>query len=72
MQNPARFREYAEECRRLAQQSTGENKATLLIIADAWTNCAIEAERNQQSRGKIVEGPSNNGSASIASNGEQT
>jgi hypothetical protein len=73
MQNPAKFREYAEECRRLAQQTTGENKATLLIIADAWTNCAIEAERNQQSRGKIVERPvSNDGSASIASNGEQT
>jgi hypothetical protein len=52
MQNPAKFREYAEECRRLAQQSNGKNRATLLIIADAWTNCALEAERSQKLREK--------------------
>jgi hypothetical protein len=48
MQNPAKFREYAEECRRLAEQATGKNRATLLIIAEAWTNCALEAERSQK------------------------
>jgi hypothetical protein len=53
MQNPAKFREYAEECRRLAEQATGKNRATLLIIADAWTNCAMEAERNQKFREKV-------------------
>jgi hypothetical protein len=54
MQNPAKFREYAEECRRLAEQTSGENKATLLVIADAWTNCAVEAERNQKLRAKAA------------------
>jgi hypothetical protein len=48
MQNPAKFREYAEECRRLAEQASGKNKATLLMIAEAWTNCAVEAERNDK------------------------
>jgi hypothetical protein len=56
MQNPAKFREYAEECRRLAEQANGKNRTTLLIIADAWTNCAMEAERNQKLREKTVDG----------------
>jgi hypothetical protein len=55
MQNPAKFREYAEECRRLAEQATGKNRATLLIIAEAWTNCAAEAERSQKLREKTGE-----------------
>jgi hypothetical protein len=57
MQKPAKFREYAEECRRLAEQATGKNRTTLLIIADAWTNCALEAERNLKSREKTVDRP---------------
>jgi hypothetical protein len=57
MQNPAKFREYAEECRRLAEQANGKNRTTLLIIADAWTNCALEAERNQKLREKPGESP---------------
>jgi hypothetical protein len=57
MQNPAKFREYAEECRRLAEQANGKNRATLLIIADAWTNCALEAERSQKLRNKAGETP---------------
>jgi hypothetical protein len=64
MQNPAKFREYAEECRRLAEQATGKNRATLLIIAEAWTNCAVEAERSQKVRDKTVE------SQNVASGGE--
>jgi hypothetical protein len=54
MQNPAKFREYAEECRRLAEQTSGQNKATLLMIAEAWTNCALEAERNEKLRANAV------------------
>jgi hypothetical protein len=57
MQNPAKFREYAEECRRLAEQTNGKNRSTLLIIADAWMNCALEAERSQKLRGKSDESP---------------
>ena len=66
MQNPAKFREYAEECRRLAEQTSGQNKATLLMIAEAWTNCAIEAERNEKLRtnaGGRLRTPEEKGSA---------
>ena len=45
MQNPAEYRRYAEECRRLAQQALPEHKATLLEIAKAWIACAEEVER---------------------------
>ena len=63
MQNPAKFREYAEECRRLAEQATGKNRATLLIIAEAWTNCALEAERSQKVREKTGEWQNLSGTA---------
>jgi hypothetical protein len=46
MQNPAVYRKYADECRRLAQQALPEHKATLLEIAKAWIACAEEVERS--------------------------
>ena len=46
MQNPADYRKYADECRRLAQQALPEHKATLLEIAKAWIACAEEVERS--------------------------
>jgi hypothetical protein len=46
MQNPAEYRRYAEECKRLAQQALPEHKATLLEIAKAWIACAEEVERS--------------------------
>jgi hypothetical protein len=48
MQDAARFRKYADECRRLAQTLPAAHKQTLLEIADAWTACAEEAERQAQ------------------------
>jgi hypothetical protein len=48
----ARFREYAEECRRLAQQASERDKAVLMEIAGAWIVCAEEAKRKQHSETK--------------------
>ena len=45
----ARFREYAAECRRLAQRALEKDKTVLMEIASAWIACAKEAERKQQS-----------------------
>jgi hypothetical protein len=45
MQDPAKFREYAEECKRLAKTANGKDRAALLEIAEAWLACAAEAER---------------------------
>jgi len=51
MQNPAEFRKYADECRRLAEQHP-ELKASLLKMAEAWMAAAEEAEDAQKSRAK--------------------
>jgi hypothetical protein len=39
------FREYAAECRRLAQRVSEKDKAILREMAAAWIACAEEAER---------------------------
>jgi len=44
MQDPAKFRRYAEDCRRLAKNMPEEYRRTLLEIADAWTKCAQDIE----------------------------
>jgi hypothetical protein len=46
MQDAAKFREYAEQCKKLAQSAATErDRKALLEIAHAWLNCASEAER---------------------------
>jgi hypothetical protein len=47
MQNPAKLRQYADECRRLARTAKLEDKDVLLQIAKAWDECAADAERRQ-------------------------
>jgi hypothetical protein len=49
MQNPAEFRKYAEECRRLAEEHP-ELKVSLLKMAEAWMAAAAEAEDVRKSR----------------------
>jgi hypothetical protein len=49
MQNPAEFRKYADECKRLAEQHP-ELKESLLKMAAAWTAAAEEADHAQKSR----------------------
>src|SRR5580704_13365053 len=46
MRDPVEFRRYAEECRRLAKMMPAEHRGTLLKIAEAWIECAQEAERD--------------------------
>jgi hypothetical protein len=45
MKDVMKFKRYAEDCRRLAKSMKPEHEATLLEIADAWDQCADEAER---------------------------
>jgi hypothetical protein len=52
MQNPAQYRKYAEECRRLAQFGSREHRAKLLEMADAWTRCAEELEVQERAASK--------------------
>jgi len=46
------YREYAQDCVRIAEKMSGADKATLLKIAKAWDARAAEAEREAERRGK--------------------
>jgi len=43
-----KFRQYAADCRRMAEKATPKDKAALLEIANAWIVCAEEAERKKK------------------------
>ena len=47
--NAQKFRDYAAECRRLAQRAPEKDRKVLMEIADAWDACAQEAERKENS-----------------------
>jgi hypothetical protein len=50
--NAKRFRDYAAECRRLAQRAPEKDRNVLIEIAEAWIVCAQEAERRSKLRAK--------------------
>jgi hypothetical protein len=52
MENAKKFREYAAECRRLAQRASEKDSKVLMEIAAAWMSCAEEAERKEKSAEK--------------------
>jgi hypothetical protein len=47
MRNAAQYRQYADDCRKLAQQTPAHSEA-LLKIAEAWETLAQEAEKNKK------------------------
>jgi hypothetical protein len=47
-----RFRDYAAECRRLAQRAPEKDRKVLMEIADAWISCAEDTERRKPSNKK--------------------
>ena len=42
MQGATQYRDYADECRKLAKKLKPEHRDTLLKIAEAWDKCADE------------------------------
>ena len=48
METSKKFREYAAECRRLAQRATEKDAKILMEIAAAWLSCAEDAERKEK------------------------
>ena len=50
-----KFRDYAAECRRLAQRAADKDRKVLMEIAEAWDACAKEAERKENSSPKKEE-----------------
>jgi hypothetical protein len=45
-----KYRDYARDCIRLAEQMSAADRQTLLKIAEAWEMRAVEAEREEQKR----------------------
>jgi hypothetical protein len=43
MESVEQYRQYAEECRRLAERAAPKEKVAILEIAEAWDECAKEA-----------------------------
>jgi len=58
MDNAAKFRQYAEDCRRLAAKANEKDRVALLEIAQAWIVCAEDLERRAR---KKQEGESTDG-----------
>jgi hypothetical protein len=53
MESVEQYRQYAEECRRLAERAPPKEKVASLEIAAAWDECANEAAERGR---KTVEG----------------
>jgi hypothetical protein len=45
MDDPAIYRKYADDCKRLAKSMSLAERKVMLEIAEAWVVCAKEAER---------------------------
>jgi hypothetical protein len=45
MQDSKTYRQYAEDCRRIAQTMNAKDKAVMLEMANVWEERAEEAER---------------------------
>jgi hypothetical protein len=45
MENAEKYRQFADECKRLAERASAKDKAVLMAISEAWEQCAEEADR---------------------------
>ena len=48
MQNSKTYRQYADDCRRIAATMNAKDKATMLEMAKVWEERAAEAERAEK------------------------
>jgi hypothetical protein len=51
MQDAKNYRQYANDCRRIAETMNAKDKATMLEMAKVWDERADEAERMEKNRG---------------------
>lgn len=47
MESADKYRQYAEECRLLADEHSSKDRSVLMDIANAWIACAEEAARKE-------------------------
>jgi hypothetical protein len=51
MQDSKTYRQYAEDCRRIAETMSAKDKAIMLEMAKVWDERAADAERGEKSKG---------------------
>lgn len=52
-----KFKQYAQDCLRIAEKMNAKDKQTLLKIAEAWETRALEAEKKELKSGDQIEPP---------------
>jgi hypothetical protein len=52
MQDVEKYREYAADCKRLAERASSGDKQVLMTIAEAWEQQARLAEATAKKRGQ--------------------
>jgi hypothetical protein len=50
MRETETYKRYATECERIARTMSGEQRSSLLAIAEAWRELAQDAERQGEAR----------------------
>jgi hypothetical protein len=50
METPEKYRQYADDCRRLAKTAPAKDKAVLIEIAEAWDRCARDASEKDDKK----------------------
>jgi hypothetical protein len=53
MESAEKYRQFAEDCRRLAEKAAAKDRTILLEIAEAWEQCARDAGRKTE---KVIDG----------------
>ena len=48
VESAEKYRQFAEDCRRLAEKAAPKDRSVLLEIAEAWEQCAKEAGRKTE------------------------
>jgi hypothetical protein len=48
VESAEKYRQFAEDCRRLAGKAAPKDRAVLLEIAEAWEQCAKDAGRKTE------------------------
>jgi hypothetical protein len=48
MESAEKYRQFAEDCRRLAEKAAPKDRSVLLEIAEAWEQCAKDAGRKTE------------------------
>jgi hypothetical protein len=48
VESAEKYRQFAEDCRRLAEKATPKDRNVLLEIAEAWEQCAKDAGRKAE------------------------